>query len=120
MNLAEMSRAYKRILGNGKFRLLALAGTANFGALFVYITSAPAFVLDMLGLNEQQFGYFFAPTIAGMVFGAFLSGKSAGRVTGVRLANTGFFFCGLSAVLNISYNYSCPHLTCPGPSCPRY
>lgn len=105
MNLRAMATAYRQILGNGKFRLLALAGTANFGALFVYITSAPAFVLDILGLNEQQFGYFFAPTIAGMVFGAFLSGKSAGRVTGVRLANTGFFFCGLSAVLNIAYNY---------------
>jgi DHA1 family bicyclomycin/chloramphenicol resistance-like MFS transporter len=104
MNLRAMASAYRGILGSGRFRLLALAGTANFGALFLYITSAPAFVLDILKLNEQQFGWFFAPTIGGMVLGAFISGRSAGRVTGVRLANTGFLFCGLSALFNIAYN----------------
>jgi DHA1 family bicyclomycin/chloramphenicol resistance-like MFS transporter len=92
LNFKGLTGAYKEILGNRRFRLLALAGTANFGALFVYITSAPAFVLDILKLNEQQFGYFFAPTIGGMIIGAFISGRSAGRVTGVRLANIGFFF----------------------------
>ena len=63
LNFGALVGAYRGILGNGRFRLLALAGTANFGALFLYITSAPAFVLDILKLNEQQFGYFFAPTI---------------------------------------------------------
>jgi DHA1 family bicyclomycin/chloramphenicol resistance-like MFS transporter len=108
MNARVLVGAYKEILGNGKFRLLALAGTANFGALFLYITSAPAFVLDMLKLNEQQFGYFFAPTIGGMILGAFISGRSAGKLSGVRLANIGFFFCGLSALFNIAYNLAFP------------
>jgi MFS transporter, DHA1 family, multidrug resistance protein len=106
LNFKALAGAYRGILGNGRFRLLALAGTANFGALFLYITSAPAFVLDMLKLNEQQFGYFFVPTIGGMVFGAFLSGRSAGKISGVRLANIGFFFCGLSALFNIVYNFA--------------
>jgi len=106
LNFRAMAVAYRGILGNGRFRLLALAGTANFGALFLYIASAPAFVLDILKLNEQQFGYFFAPTIGGMILGAFLSGRSAGRITGVQLANAGFFSCGLSAVLNIVYNFT--------------
>ena len=108
LNFGALVGAYRGILGNGRFRLLALAGTANFGALFLYITSAPAFVLDILKLNEQQFGYFFAPTIGGMILGAFLSGRSAGKVTGVRLANTGFVFCGLSALFNIAYNFAFP------------
>lgn len=108
MNLRALAGAYREIIGNGRFRLLALAGTANFGALFLYITSAPAFVLDMLGLNEQQFGYFFAPTIAGMIIGAWFSGRSAGRMSGVRLANIGFVFCALSAVFNIAYNLGWP------------
>ena len=108
MNFKVLARAYREIIGNGRFRLLALAGTANFGALFLYITSAPAFVLDMLKLNAQQFGYFFAPTIGGMILGAWYSGRSAGRMTGVRLANIGFFFCGLSALFNIGYNLAFP------------
>ena len=108
LNARALAGGYREILGNGRFRLLALAGTANFGALFLYITSAPAFVLDIMKLNEQQFGWFFAPTIAGMVFGAFVSGRSAGRISGVRLANIGFFFCALSALSNIAYNWLVP------------
>jgi DHA1 family bicyclomycin/chloramphenicol resistance-like MFS transporter len=113
LNLRALLSGYGDMLGNGRFRLLALAGTANFGALFLYIASAPAFVLDMLKLNEQQFGWFFAPTIGGMILGAWVSGRSAGKVTGVRLANTGFFFCALSAVLNIAYNWLVPQPELP-------
>ena len=104
LNARVLAGSYQGILASGRFRLLALAGTANFGALFLYISSAPAFVLDFLKLNEQQFGWFFAPTIGGMVLGAFVSGRAAGKVSGVRLANTGFLFCGLSAAFNIAYN----------------
>jgi DHA1 family bicyclomycin/chloramphenicol resistance-like MFS transporter len=113
LNLRVLLSGYGDMLGNGRFRLLALAGTANFGALFLYIASAPAFVLDMLHLNEQQFGWFFAPTIGGMILGAWVSGRSAGKVSGVKLVNTGFFFCALSAVLNIGYNWLVPQPELP-------
>ncbi|KFN44791.1 multidrug effflux MFS transporter [Arenimonas oryziterrae] len=113
MNVKFLANGYREIIGNRKFRLLAYAGTANFGALFLYITSAPAFVLDLLKLNEQQFGYFFVPTIAGMVIGAFFSGRAAGKISGVRLANIGFAFCGLSALFNIVYSGLSPTLHLP-------
>lgn len=112
-NLKVLGRAYAQIISNGRFRLLALAATANFGALFLYIASAPAFVLDLLKLNEQQFSYFFAPTIGGMVLGAFFSGRAAGKMPGIRLANIGFAFCGLSAVFNITYTWMFPQLQLP-------
>jgi DHA1 family bicyclomycin/chloramphenicol resistance-like MFS transporter len=95
---------YAHMLSNRKFRLLALAGTFNFGALFLYIASAPAFVMDLLGLGEQDFVWFFAPTIGGMMLGAFVSGRAAGRITGRRLVEWGFLFCGIAAVYNIGYN----------------
>ncbi len=113
LNVKALTQVYKSIIVNRRFRLLALAGTANFGALFLYITSAPAFVLDMLKLNEQQFGYFFVPTIAGMVIGAFLSGRAAGKISGVRLANIGFLFCGISAAFNIPYNFFVTDIALP-------
>jgi DHA1 family bicyclomycin/chloramphenicol resistance-like MFS transporter len=113
LNLRFLAGGYRHMLGNGRFRLLALAGTFNFGALFLYIASAPAFVLDMLKLNEQQFGWFFAPTIGGMILGAWVSGRSAGKVRGERLVNAGFFFCGLSALFNISYNWLVPQPELP-------
>lgn len=104
LNLPVLAGGYRRIIGNRRFRLLALAGTFNFGALFLYIASAPAFVLDILKLNEQQFVWFFAPTIGGMVFGAFISGRAAGRMKGERLANIGFLVCGAATLWNIGYH----------------
>jgi DHA1 family bicyclomycin/chloramphenicol resistance-like MFS transporter len=99
-----LARDYWSMLSSRKFRLLALAGAANFGALFLYIASAPAFVLDLLGLGEQDFVWFFAPTIGGMMLGAFLSGRAAGRMSGRRLVSWGFACGGVAAVYNIAYN----------------
>ncbi|WP_460452885.1 multidrug effflux MFS transporter [Arenimonas aestuarii] len=100
----SLARDYGAMLGNRSFRLLALAGIFNFGALFLYIASAPAFVMDLLGLGEQDFVWFFAPTIGGMMLGAWCSGRAAGRMTGRRLVGWGFFFCGIAAAYNIGYN----------------
>lgn len=99
-----LARDYGSMLSNRSFRLLTLAGTANFGALFLYIASAPAFVMDLLGLGEQDFVWFFAPTIGGMMLGAFASGRAAGRVSGRRLVEWGFLCCGVAAAYNIGYN----------------
>ncbi|HEU0152153.1 MAG TPA: multidrug effflux MFS transporter [Arenimonas sp.] len=99
-----LARDYGSMLSNRRFRLLTLAGTANFGALFLYIASAPAFVMDLLDLGEQDFVWFFAPTIGGMMLGAFASGRAAGRMSGRRLVEWGFLCCGVAAAYNIGYN----------------
>lgn len=100
----SLVRGYAGIIGNRRFRLLALAGAFNFGALFLYIASAPAFVIDLLGMGERDFVWFFAPTIAGMMLGAFVSGRAAGRLSGPHLVERGFACCGLAALFNIAYN----------------
>ena len=97
-------RGYAAIFVNPRFQRLAAAGAFNFGALFLYIASAPALVIDHLGLNERQFGWFFVPMISGMMLGAFLSGRAAGRISGVRLVAIGFACCGAAAAANIGYN----------------
>lgn len=104
LRAGTMLRDYWAMVSNRRFRLLALAGTANFGALFLYISSAPDFVMGLLGLGEQDFVWFFAPTIGGMMLGAFASGRAAGRMPGKRLVEWGFACCGLAAVYNLGYN----------------
>jgi len=99
--LVALNRA---MLANPGFVLLCLVASFNFGALFLYIASAPAFVMDILGLGEQQFAWFFVPTIAGMVLGAFSSGRLAGRLGPVALARLGFSVCAAGMVLNLGYN----------------
>src|SRR5690606_20458217 len=68
------------------------------------IASAPAFVLELLDLGEQQFAWFFVPTIAGMMTGAWLSGRLAGRLDGAHLAQLGFAVCAAAALVNLGYN----------------
>ena len=104
MRVSHLWHANLAMLRNRAFLRLALVSMFNFGALFLYIASAPAFVLDILRLGPQQFAWFFVPTISGMMLGAFTSGRLAGRISGQRLANIGFAVCALAVTLNLGYN----------------
>ncbi len=109
----RLLRDYVAIALNPRFQRLAAAGAFNFGALFLYIASAPAFVLDLLrfqgrALDEGDFAWFFVPTIGGMMLGAFMSGRAAGRISGTRLVGIGFACCGVAAVSNVLYNVIAP------------
>ncbi|WP_242006898.1 MFS transporter [Aerolutibacter ruishenii] len=101
---SRLLRDYVGIFLNPRFQRLAAASAFNFGALFLYIASAPAFVLDLLKLSEQQFAWFFVPTIGGMAAGAWVSGRSAGRVGGARLVALGFAASALAMAYNLGYN----------------
>lgn len=104
LQMGSLARGYLGIARNPRFLRLSAAAALNFGALFLYISSAPAFVLDLLKLDERQFGWFFIPMISGMMLGAFVSGRAAGRVVGRHLATWGFACCGLAMLANVGYN----------------
>ncbi|HZP66613.1 MAG TPA: multidrug effflux MFS transporter [Rudaea sp.] len=72
---------YREIVVHPHFLPLAFAATFNFAGLFLYIAAAPAFVLGVLHLRQDQFYWLFVPTITGLVLGAMLSGRCAGRVS---------------------------------------
>jgi DHA1 family bicyclomycin/chloramphenicol resistance-like MFS transporter len=102
-------RDYAGIFVNPRFQRLAAAGTFNFSALFLYIASAPAFVLERLRhhgrhLGEDEFAWFFVPMIGGMMLGALVSGRMAGRVTGEAQTRIGFACCGVAMAANLAYN----------------
>ncbi len=100
---SRLLRDYWGIFANPRFQRLAAAGTFNFGALFLYIASAPAFVLDLLRLDENSFAWFFVPMIGGMMLGAWTSGRIAGKVAGVSQVRAGFACCGVAMVANLGY-----------------
>ena len=114
----RLLRDYLAIFLNARFQRLAAAGAFNFAALWLYIASAPAFVLDLLRmdgrrLDESQFGWFFVPMIGGMVLGAFVSGRAAGRITGERLVGIGFACSAVAMALNLGYTVLAPTLQVP-------
>ena len=82
-------------------RRLALAGAVNFAGMFVYISSAPMFVVNLLGMGEQDFWVLFVPLISGMVIGSWASGRLAGKISGRRLATIGYWISLAGGALNL-------------------
>lgn len=97
-------RGYLTMLRDGRFVLLSFAAGFNFSAIFLYISSAPAFVLAILGLGELEFAYFFVPTIGGMMIGAWLSGRFAGRLAPRRAVAIAYGLMAIAAVVNLAYS----------------
>lgn len=82
-------------------RRLALTAMVNFAGMFLYISSAPMFVVHLLGKGEQDFWVLFVPLISGMVVGSWVSGRLAGRVTRNRLATSGYWISLLGGTANL-------------------
>ncbi len=92
------------------FARLALATTFVFAAQFVYIVSAPIIVVDLLGKGEQDFWLLFVPLISGMVIGAWLSGRLAGRIDTLRLVDRAIAGALVAAGINLTLMVALPRL----------
>ncbi|HEX8680059.1 MAG TPA: multidrug effflux MFS transporter, partial [Chthoniobacterales bacterium] len=104
LNPAFLARSYVRTLTDGRFLASALAAALNFAAVFLYISSAPVFLMRHLGLHETQFYWLFIPIPAGMMIGAAFSGQLAGRVTPARTVIYGYGGMVLAALLNVAFH----------------
>ena len=111
--MRSLVRDYVSIFLNPRFQRLAASGAFNFAGMFLYIASAPVLVMQHLHLGERDFGWLFIPTIGGMVVGAYLSGRAAGRMTGERLSGIGFAVGGIGALLHIAYGAFADPFTIP-------
>jgi DHA1 family bicyclomycin/chloramphenicol resistance-like MFS transporter len=113
LSLREIAGTYRMILGDRAFYPLALAGSLNFNALWIYISSAPAVVLDRLKLDSGQFAWLFVPAISGMMFGAFLSGRVAGRLTAAATVRLGYAIMLAASVVNLVVAFALPQPRVP-------
>jgi DHA1 family bicyclomycin/chloramphenicol resistance-like MFS transporter len=84
--------------------LLCAAVAFNFAGFFIYVVSAPAFVYDILGLSETQFAWLFVPGVSGIMLGAFLSGRAAGRLSTAATVRAGYAVMFAAALFNIGYS----------------
>lgn len=58
---------------------LLISSSVNFAGLFLYIASAPRIVRELLHLSARGFPWLFLPVVAGLIGGAWLSGRMAER-----------------------------------------
>ena len=95
---------YWQLGGDRRFVLLALSSGVPFNGMFLYVLSAPVFLGEHLHLLPQQFFVFFLFTISGIMAGAWVSGRVAGRRAPKRQIRDGFVVMLCVGVLNVAAN----------------
>lgn len=94
-------RRYAAIIVDPEFQLLAWTLIFFFAGLFLYVVSAPGFVLGVLRLDQNEFYWLFVPAISGLVLGSSLAGRLAGRVSVRATLNIGSAIMLGAALLNV-------------------
>ena len=95
---------YWQLGSDPRFFLLALASGIPFNGMFLYVLSAPVFLGDILGLEPQQFFWLFLLNIGGIMAGAMVSGRLAGKIAPKRQIRMGFVIMLVIGVINLVAN----------------
>nr|WP_315228491.1 multidrug effflux MFS transporter [uncultured Albidiferax sp.] len=105
MNARNLLRGYRQLIANPRFVLLALASGVPFNGMFLYVLSAPEFLGSLLGLGPTQFFWFFVLTISGIMAGAWMSGRMAGKIPAKTQIRHGFVIMVLVSAVNVLANF---------------
>ena len=104
LKVSNLMQGYVQLGRDPRFLLLALASGVPFNGMFLYVLSAPAFLGEHLALAPTQFFWFFVLTISGIMGGAWLSGRMAGKLTPKQQIKHGFTIMLLIALVNLAAN----------------
>ncbi|MGZ5186272.1 MAG: multidrug effflux MFS transporter [Caldimonas sp.] len=103
-NAANLLRGYWTLGSDPRFLTLALASGIPFNGMFLYVLSTPVFLGEHLHLGPGQFFWFFVLSIAGIMSGAYLSGRMAGKVKASRQIRYGFVIMAGVSIVNLVLN----------------
>ena len=101
----HLMRGYWQLCSSPRFLLLALASGVPFNGMFLYVLAAPAFLGEHLGLQPTEFFWFFILTISGIMSGAWLSGRMAGKIAPKQQIRHGFVIMLSVSSINLVANY---------------
>jgi DHA1 family bicyclomycin/chloramphenicol resistance-like MFS transporter len=104
LKVNNLMQGYWQLGLDPRFLLLALASGVPFNGMFLYVLSAPVFLGQHLGLAPTQFFWFFVLSIGGIMTGAWVSGRMAGKLAPEQQIKYGFSVMLLIAMLNLVVN----------------
>ena len=104
-NVRNLLRGYWQMGSSARFLLLALASGVPFNGMFLYVLAAPEFLGTHLRLAPTEFFWFFLLTIAGIMGGAWASGRLAGRIAPKNQIKYGFVVMLLVSLANVAANF---------------
>ena len=105
---AYLGRTYWKVMTSPPFLLACAALSLNFAGFFIYVLSAPMFLMTHLGLTETAFLWLFGPAMGGLVSGSWLSGRLAGRISAGRTIALGYLVMSVAALINLGINLALP------------
>jgi DHA1 family bicyclomycin/chloramphenicol resistance-like MFS transporter len=97
-----IAAAYWRALVTGRFMVLIAVIALSFGGFFLYIAGSPDVMYRHLHYGADDFGRLFVPLVAGLMLGAFISGRMAGRFTHAQAVGAGFGLMLAAAGVNLA------------------
>ena len=107
-SLGHLMRGYQQLLRNTRFLALVFASGLPFNGMFLYVLSAPVFLGEHLNLAPTQFFWFFILSISGIMAGAWLSGRLAGRIKPRHQIRHGFVIMLSTTLVNVVLNSLLP------------
>ncbi|GAB2892620.1 multidrug effflux MFS transporter [Uliginosibacterium flavum] len=107
---AHMLAGYVQILGNPAFVLMALTMSFFFAGFFLYVMSAPVFLMQHLKLGPTEFGWLFVPLVTGMISGSLLAVRLSHRLKPAAIIRVAFCISATAAILNLLANWLLPDL----------
>ena len=105
-NVRSLMRGYASLGSSPRFLMLVVASGIPFNGMFLYVLSAPVFLGEHLGLAPGQFFWFFMLSISGIMGGAWLSGRLAGKIKPRHQIRHGFVIMLLVSLLNVALNFA--------------
>jgi DHA1 family bicyclomycin/chloramphenicol resistance-like MFS transporter len=100
-NARSLAASLAGVSKHAGFHRIAWAAALCFAAQFLYIGSAPIFVIDLLGKGELDFWVLFVPMIGGLMLGSQISSWAAGRIGSHRLVTAAMLFSVLGAAISL-------------------
>jgi len=108
LHAGYLARTYWKVLSSPAF-LFACGGLAlNFAGFFIYVMSAPVFLMRHLGVSETGFLWLFGPAMSGLMSGAWFSGRLAGKLSLRQTILRGYLVMGVAAIANVALNLWLP------------
>ena len=112
-----IATAYLKAFTTSRFMTLIAVTALNFGGFFLYIAGSPDVMYRHLHYGANDFWRLFVPLVAGLMLGAFVSGRMAGRFTHEQAVTAGFWLMLTAAIINLGLAAGFAHspLTIIGP-----
>jgi DHA1 family bicyclomycin/chloramphenicol resistance-like MFS transporter len=108
LELAFLARSYWKVLKQPAFMTACISMACTSIGFFIYLLSAPVFLVKNLHLKETEFIYLYAPVSVAMISGAWISGYFAGKITGKQTVLLGYIIMVVAAIWNVAYNVFFP------------